>query len=595
MVTDKIGQSCYSVADLDRMLADATAQYSKAHRRARRLDALDRGRLWEELRANMPSYQLLPQTNHVSYIKSNVLCNVYTVGKQATLMYTSEKDKDYISQLNVALEHIWDSRNVSKYQFMAGERAALLNLGVTQVGWDSSIISGEAGSDNFEKGQVVLKNIDPLKYYRDPYADSIGNAQFVVTWDEYHESILEQHYKQAFKKFKSDKNNHTGNWAASEVQYLTDKVSSTACGKEGYHRIYFWFIREGKKIHEIHVIDGRTVLFYRDAIKPNMMPFAELYCNLPAGDLIGTSEPAKIADNSIVYNIMSSIYATSEYKNQRPPRFINQASGININAFVKHGNDADKTFVVNGDARQAVHYQQYPSPSPVGMQTMQQLQNDMQLVTGIDGRYTGRDTGSVITTGGVDSMLDQVSIIDAAKITLYEDYAKTLSELIIRNYIVNSGISRKYLVKDANHIDTYNMVEVPFGKIPDDLLISYNVNISSELPKNKARFAATADAMMEKQMQYQGAGIDVDLITPQEWLMFQDIPHKEYFTERMGLQRSNNWNSLVAQIVTQYSALMDEGVNSANAMTMVADTMKQQSAPGQAVDMQQVAAQNSIF
>ena len=30
-------------------------------------------------------------------------------------------------------------------------------------------------------------------------------------------------------------------------------------------------------------------------------------------------------------------------------------------------------------------------------------------------------------------------------------------------------------------------------------------------------------------------------------------------------------------------------------MTMVADTMKQQSAPGQAVDMQQVAAQNSIF
>lgn len=579
-----------TLAKLNQYLTVDRTEYSKAHQRARRLDSLDRNKLWEAIRASFPKYQLLPQTNHVSYIKNNILASIYTVGKSAQLQYTSTEDKDIVMNLNIALEHIWSSRDVAFYQLQAGERAALLNLGVTQVGWDNNIIAGK--KDNFEKGQVVLKNIDPLKYYRDPYAKDLDTASHVIIWDDYHKSVLEasEIYKNAFKEYK-ELCKHGGAVSDGVIPNL-DKVSPSSANKPGYHRVYCYWVREGKKIHEIHVIDGCYVLYTKEDIKPSMFPFAELYCNLPAGDLIGTSEPAKVADNSIVYNVMSSIIATSEYKNQRPPRFINGQSGINVNAFTRHGNDADRTFVVQGDASKAVHYHQYPVPSATAIQTMGMMSSDIQLVTGVDGKYTGRDTGSVTTTGGIENMLDQATLIDTTKIQLYESYCKRLSSLIIYNYITNSSITRRYLKR--TNANKYALVDVPFPEIPDDIAFEYEINISSEMPKNKARLAATADAMMEKQMQYSGAGIDVDLITPQEWLMMQDLPNKEYFEERMDIQRTQNWQTLVAQAVTQYSALLDQGIAPADAINATAQTMQQQQTMG-TVDMQQVAQNTQMF
>ena len=595
---NKIGSTGYTLEKLQKMLTQDQSEYSLAHKKLRRLDALDRNKLWEALQSKFPAYQLLPQTNHVSYVKNNILASIYTVGKSAQLLCTSEEDRDVVENLNIALDHIWDTRDVAYYELLAGERAALGNLGITQVGWDNNIITGR--DKNFEKGQVVLKNIDPLKYYRDPYAQTLEEASHVVTWEDYHESLIaaNPHYSAEFQKYKAkeDAKDEYGRpgLAHKDIGLLSDKKSKYVANKPGYHRVYTWFVRTKSGIAEIHIMDMEVVLYVKEQIKPNMFPFAELYCNLPAGDLIGTSECSKIADNSIVYNIMQSIIATTEYKNQRPPRFINNASGINVNAFVKHGNDADRTFVVQGDASKAVHYHEYPQPSQAAYSMLGTLTQDIQTITGVDGKYTGRDTGSVLTTGGVNSMLDAATMIDTTKIQLYEYYAKRLSKLIIFNYIEFSR-KRNYLAKDKKVANKWNTVEVEFDKIPSDIVLDYAIDISSEMPKNKARLAATADAMIEKQMQYQGAGLEVDLITPQEWLMMQDIPNKEYFEERMGVQRNQNWNQLVAQIVTQYAALVDEGVPSANAMNMTAQTMAGQQTAGQEPNPEEIANSGMLF
>ncbi len=66
----------------------------RAHRRAQLLDAADRGRLWETLRANnMPGYQILPDTNHVSYVKDNIVASIYSVGK-CLIFGPTQKPKD---------------------------------------------------------------------------------------------------------------------------------------------------------------------------------------------------------------------------------------------------------------------------------------------------------------------------------------------------------------------------------------------------------------------------------------------------------------------------------------------------------------------
>ena len=553
------------------------AEYSAAQRRAQKLDATDRGKLWEAVRAAFPKYQILPDTNYVSYVKNNILASIYTVGKSAQLLPTSDKDKDIVMQLNIAMDNLWATLDVAGYQMQAGERAALLNYGITQVGWDNSIITGTG--DAFRKGEVVLKNIDPLKFMRDPFAKDIETASWCCTWDSFHKSVIMDNpkYKEEFQNYLQS-NKESADATGDMISMNTDHVSKTAQGKKGYYTIYSYWVNKDGKIHEIHLVNNEHVLLCKQDIKPATFPFAELYCNLPAGDLFGTSECSKIFANNLAYNIMSSIILTSEYKNQRPPRFVNGQSGINVATFVKHGNDADRTFIVQGDASKAVHYQQFPQPTQQAVQSMGFLSADVKTITGVDDRYTGRDTGSVLTTGGIENMLDQVTMIDAPKVENYERYCKRLTYLIVSNCL-NFSMKRKYFTQNPRTLE-WKTVEVDFPKIDPDTIFSYELSISSELPKNKSRIESVANHLMEMQMQYQGQGIDVDIITPEEWLMMQDLPLREYMQERMGVQRTQNWVSLVSQAVTQYAGLVDNGVDPEEAIAATADTMARQSQPG---------------
>ena len=571
----------------------ANTEYSAAFSRAKKLDMVDKNKLWKAVSAQYPSYQILPETNHVSYIKNNILASIYTVGKCASILPTSEQDREIVMQLNIALEQIWSQLDVPYYQLLAGERAALLNLGVTQVGWDNNVVSGK--EQTFEKGRCILKNINPLHYMRDPFAPTLDEAAYVITWEEYHKSVLlaNENYKETFKEFLEKHKGGTENMVT--IQPDTDRVSKDANGKKDYYKLFTHWVRVADKIHEIHTINNEFVLYVREDIQPATFPFAELFCNLPDESLLGVSEPNKILANSLAYNIMQSIMLTADYKNQRPPKFINSASGLNINSFKKHGNEADYTFVVSGDASRAVHYHQFPAPSATAPTNMAMLTNDIKNITGVDDRYTGRDTGSILTTGGVNSMLDQVTMIDAPKVLNYEHYCKRLTQLILFNYINFSAIARNYFVRDKRNPKKWSSVKVDFPKIDNATVFDYEINVSSELPKNKTVVANMANKMMEMQMQYSAQNIEVDLITPQEWLMLQqDLPIKEYMLERMGLQRTSNWVEATAQIVTQYTSLIEQGVNPNDALQTTAATMEAQSSPNGGVENVVNSIQNGL-
>lgn len=574
------GVKCPEGWDMQRLMElfnVASNEYQPAFRRAQKLDATDKGRIWSAVKATFPAYQILPDTNFVAYVKQNILASIYTVGKSAKLLPTSDKDKDIVEQLNIALESIWGQLDVPRFQAEAGERAALINYGLTQVGWDNNVIQGTGST--FQKGSVVLKNINPLHFMRDPFAIDLDHASFCVTWDSFHKSAILAHkkYKEEFKKYMNSRKESAIDKPVMRSDFASDRSSGSVQNQKDYYTIYTYWVNDNGKIHEIHVVNNDWVLWVRENIKPSCYPFAELYCNIPAGELHGTSEPAKIFNNNLSYNLMSSIILTAEFKNQRPPRFVNGQSGINVATFVKHGNDADRTFVVQGDATKAVSYQQFPQPTAQAVQSMALMEQGIKEVSGVDDRYTGRDTGSVITTGGVESMLDQVTMIDAPKVDNYERYCKQLTKLIIYNYI-NFGFARDYFVQDQQSLQ-WKTVHVPFPDIDCDTVFNYEMMISSELPKNKARVEATANHLMEMQMQYQAQGIDVDLITPEEWLMMQDLPMREYMQERMGIQRTQNWIELVSQSVTQYTGLVQAGVNPEDAIAATADTLNRQSMP----------------
>lgn len=559
------------LADLQDKYNTALSYYATEHERIRILDLVDNGKLWQALNAKLPAYQICPDTNFVSYVKSNIAASIYTVGKSASIIPTGEEDRDLIVKLNIALEQLWQTQHVSDYQYEAGEWAALVNLGITQVGWDDNAVLSNA-EKHFVKGSVVFQTIDPIKFMRDPFAKNLDKAAYCMTYDVLHKTAFlnNPHYKEAFADYL---NSNAGATTSFSIPALRDAKPGTSA-KNYYTLLTFWVKNDEGGINEYHTVNLEKILYYKENIKPSVFPFALLYCNTPRGGRpLGLSEPARIFANNAAYNILDSIQLTAEYRNQRPPKYVSTSSGINVGAFAKYGDDPDHTFVVNGDATKAVHYHEYPQVSNLAPVLQDRTANAIKLVTGVDDRYTGRDTGSIITTGGTEEMLNRVTIIDTPKITNYERYTTRLTELALMNMIQYSP-KRKYFVKKKAAGEVYDTFEVNFPDIKNDTIFNYQIIISSDLPKNKQRIAALATTLMEKQMQYGKAGMEVDLIKPEEWLEMQDIPFKERMLERMGIQRNTNAVEQTTATLFGYSDLVKNGMEPDQAIMAIAKRLQ---------------------
>jgi hypothetical protein len=198
---------------------------------------------------------------------------------------------------------------------------------------------------------------------------------------------------------------------------------------------------------------------------------------------------------------------------------------------------------------------------------------DIQLISGVDGSYTGKDTGSILTTGGIEQMLDQATLVDQPKIVNYEHYTTRLTKLVLGN-LISFGNKRSYFLKDSK-TKQYRNISVDFSELKDDTVFDYSLNISAHLPKNKQRIAQLANVIMEKQMQYNAEGQQgVSLMTPEEWLMMQDLPMQEYMLERMGIERSRDYVDKVAKVIFQYAELLDAGMKPEDALLATADAIQ---------------------
>lgn len=551
----------------------AKREYRPIRKRMQTLDSIDSGKLWALLGKRFPQYQISPDTNHINYIKENILASIYTVGKGAALIPKDPVDTEMTDSVNKVMDSIWDILDVPSYQQKAGERAALMNIGITQVGWNQDLVGGTHGS--WYKGDVVFKNIDPLSYFRDPFSNNLDEAAYVIHFEDHNLITLESNsiYKEGIKEYKKNKVGATK--AGVEFEADRDTVSNSPEDDKHVRLIIHWVKRPkkggGYYIHEIHTLNNDFVIHTVEDIAIGMFPFAELYCNEPGTDLIGVSEPEKILSSSLVVNILDGIVATHAYKAQRPPKLVNPASGLNIREFAKHGNDPDKTFIAN-NPQDAVHYIAFP-PLPNGiLEQIARLDGSIKNMSGIDEKYTGKDTGSILTTGGIEAMLAQSTMRDVTKINLYEKYSKDLSRLVINHLIVH-GDKRQYTMKDPMSTE-YQSIELDFPNVPKDIQFRYALHISNQLPKNKMRLAQSADQIMEMSMQYQDpTGETPSLMTPEEWLEYQEFPQKDEMLKRMKMNREMDKEDEVIETLSMFTGLLAQGASPEEALQLTVDAM----------------------
>lgn len=556
----------------------AQTEYARLRKKMIALDAIDRGLLWEMLCSKFPEFKISPDTNHVNYIKENIMANVYSVGKSATLIPASPDDEPVIRTLNRVLDNIWDILSVPFYQQKAGERAALLNYGVTQVGWNSDIVGGTEGY--FYEGDVVLKHIDPLKFYRDPFADRLEDSGYCIFFDRIHKTLLRSNKN--YKKVLDSVDKYNELSVGEETPQYKDSSKSRSTSDKNYEQLVIHWVRvpddskEGFHISEIHTLDNRYILYVVDDLKPKMFPFAELYCNIPSSDPIGVSEPAKILNSSITVNLLDGLMASHAYKAQRPPRLISSQAGLNLRTFAKYGNDPDKAFIIHGKASDAVQYIQFPPlPNEIG-NVVTRIDQNIKVMSGVDEKYTGKDTGSITTTGGIESLMAQATARDVIKINNYEHYSKSLTRLVI-NYLIEYADKRTYAVKNSVN-GTFTAIEVDFPNIDSSINMAYSLHIGDQLPKSKARQSQAADAIMEKSMQYAQTG-QPELMTVEEWISFKDFPQKDLMLARMAIQRNNNKTEEITTALFMFADLIQQGIPADQALNQTVMALEQQSNP----------------
>ena len=552
-------------------------EYAPIRRILRLLDAANRGKLWDALNIKAPDYQVFTETNHVNDIVKSLSNSVYSVGKEASVIPRCEEEVEDAKVINQVLGRIWYHTQAFKYQRKAGANAALFNIGITQVGWKNAIVGGNTTKKH--KGETIFKNINPLQFGKDPYASEDDNCKFMMTWDDYHISTLKSMsiYKTRLEELVKAYGDKLKTEGAELSHQPLDSRAKTNKGEADYHKVVsYWVRKDNGKLCEIHLLNNEYVLYVNDDLFLDKFPFAILYCNEPGNDVIGVSEPAKILKNTIAYNMILSIIATYIYRAQRPPRFLNVASGINVREFSKYGADADKTWLVNGDASQAIHYAEFPTLPPMSAELPVQLNRDILDKSQIDEKYKGKDFGSVTTTGGTDNVINQSNLSDTTIIQNFEDYSSRMTELVVTFYL-KYGDDRQYGVKDKLSGEVKN-VPINFKELASNLMFDYEVNVTSELPKSKMRLAQAANILLEKQAQYNA---NPALITQEEWLLMQDIPFKDLIYNRIKTERSANTTEEVTQILFEFAALIEQGIEPNQALQQVIDSLEQQKDPQQ--------------
>lgn len=542
-----------------RHFVNEKASYAKT---CRQLDAYDSGDFWKHVRAKVPQHQMLVDTNYINYIKLNQLNSIYSSGYIADVVPRTFEDEELARKVNMFLQYIYDKVDMQHYQLLAGDRAALMNVGAIMIEWDTTT---KWGITKEYRGQIKPRFIETASLYLDPAVRDYkqGSALFVAEVVPRTELCKNKDYEAKLKEAQKNKN------ATDAYTYGKSYISSKSYNEDD-DTIFLLnaFIRNDKGgIDQYIIANEQVILDSKKNIKPDCFPVAVLY-GLPAvKDVYGFNVTKLCLQNCLAINLLDSMGITHIYAQQRRATLMRQDMGIDVDYLAANINNPDVTIPVSGDPTKAVHQLDLPALPNFLVDYRLKLEEAIFLISGVDPTYTGRQTNSVTTTGGVERIQQRASLTDAARITMLEHFAKHLTKLILDFYIEYGD---EYEIKDnKNHEALREITSINFKDIRDSkIAFDYSMAASPYLPKNRIRYAESATQIMTMQAQYQ---MNPPLMTPEEWLSYQDFPQKDLMLQRIEAQRLQDDVQEITENVVNFSSLMQQGVTPDAAVQMLAD------------------------
>lgn len=588
------------------------------HEEVREIDKFDRGEQWKG--QAIPPWVPKPVKNYIRYTRKQKRANLVSVVARPQFTPLSVDDVEIVSKLQLAHDHVWDTHRVDRHIRRAYDRAHNQGTAIMYVYHDDSFFGGKyfpvedpqdpnrdvdysKASKKGKKSQLFQGDIKfrrwPIEnFFPDPDAYNLDEAKWIDTT----EIVPLRNVKNnpAFIKYCKE-NGTIGKLMTldyTELEYVDD-ASGTILERD-YTPLETPRNIPGDEIVTLHThweryykngqwhLDVTYWLYNTDFFllrledeKPAKYPFALLYDEEEENTIWGTSTSKDILELQKLINKADQVKAIIGALNQNPQKVVSRESGINAQEVARTGTLPGKVWTSNIPAKDAISILT-PPDIPPGLQALtQDTEAAIQNLTGMNDTYTGKNVGSLTTSTGVDSLMQQATAVDRDKMIQIDAFVEQISNLIVA-YIL-------YKWKDKRPLMAMTNTGVPqFGEWDPDAVkeigpenISWRVrsDIYQKAPQTQQQRQQQADKQMQWQGQYQ---FNPPLITPEEWVRRQEFQDQQEILTRMQKDRiqmqqdqANDLAQQIAQIASQLQQAGKQGA-SQQAIAQMSQQLAQQ-------------------
>lgn len=565
----ELGYTSRNIMQLFKHFKDKRTPYERMWKL---LDAIDSGKFWDLYSKVAPNYSIKPDFNYINYIKTNYTNSLY-VGQYMPIVFPRFKDNSAVAtSVNEFLEYQFDKVRINDLQVSAGESAALFNLGAIEIGWNNDIINGPEGKFI---GKLEAKNIDVLSLYLDPATKDYLKGRAIFIEEEVpivelqNESRFSERINEYIRKLKYEEQG-TLPVVDDVSRYVGDQPLDSKDGSVRLLTCYYKYSSEDSskyRIDKIWIIDNGYILNISKDIKPSTFPVRVLYANKCKRDPYGIPTTRLVMNSAMAVNIMDCADATLIGNSFKRGKVVSRSSGINESLFAKDGDNPNRLWVVDGDPNNLVRYIDPPVMAADRFRVRDNLEKGIFLVSGVDQVYTGRETNSVQTTGGMDILNQRLTMSDNTRIKNLQQFLISVAELIMEFFLKNGGKSINFpKYKEDGTLD--DIISINFEELRSkDLEFDFTVNVSASTPINLHKLAEKADILLEKQMQYNPQPA---VMTMEEWLRYQDFPQKYHILRRIKEERMRNDVEDIQSDIINYAGMVNEGMSPQGAVQQLA-------------------------
>lgn len=558
------------------------------------LDMFDRGEQWKN--ESIPPWIPKPITNYIRYVRTLKRANLASAIPRPTFTALAPEYKEQIAKLQKAHDHVWETQKVARDVRECIDRALLQGTAIAYVYNDDYFYGGQYYGENdprnrLYQGKICVKRFPLVNFFPDPDAYELDECKWIECTELmplakiksnkiFKEYVVDNYGRNKLEELQSTELefDSSANGTIFDRDSAPDTSTQNIVGDEMATVHIHWerFMNdEGRMQLDVTYYLRNTDFFLLkiEDMQPNEYPFAVLYDEKEENDFHGTSMTQQILENQKVINKLDQVVSIIGVLHQNPQKIVSRESGINAQELARTGTLPGKVWTTNADVSGSIFNVQPPEIPMGAMQLKERMVQDIRDIAGINEAYTGQSVGSLTTSTGVNSLIERATVRDKDKMIQIDAFVERISHLIVLNILYKWQDMRPITTTAPNGEPSFEMYQPVDELTADNLEWIVKSDVYARAPITQAAKRQQADALIQMQGQF---NYNPPLITPEEWIQFQEFEIREDILYRMEQDRvtmqqneAQDLAGIVNQLVQQATQAMAQGASAEEVQGMI--------------------------